>query len=60
MPKKYVILFYTRLLTNNSIKTYYFSGGVLSPGAAFSKTSLIEELNKKDVRFEVDSCSEYS
>ncbi|XP_029048310.2 saccharopine dehydrogenase-like oxidoreductase [Osmia bicornis bicornis] len=36
------------------------SGGILSPGAAFSKTSLIEELNKKDVRFEVVSCSEYS
>ncbi|XP_003700852.1 saccharopine dehydrogenase-like oxidoreductase [Megachile rotundata] len=34
------------------------NGGVLSPGAAFSKTSLIEELNKKDIRFEVVSSSE--
>ncbi|XP_054000745.1 saccharopine dehydrogenase-like oxidoreductase [Hylaeus anthracinus] len=30
-------------------------GGVLSPGAAFAKTSLIEELNKNGVRFEVVS-----
>ncbi|XP_076176618.1 saccharopine dehydrogenase-like oxidoreductase [Ptiloglossa arizonensis] len=29
------------------------NGGVLSPGAAFGKTSLIEELNKKDIRFKI-------
>ncbi|XP_043253583.1 saccharopine dehydrogenase-like oxidoreductase [Colletes gigas] len=29
------------------------NGGVMTPGAAFGKTSLIEELNKKDIRFEV-------
>ncbi|OAD56155.1 Saccharopine dehydrogenase-like oxidoreductase [Eufriesea mexicana] len=27
------------------------TGGVLSPGAAFGKTSLIEELNKNDIQF---------
>ncbi|XP_076641028.1 saccharopine dehydrogenase-like oxidoreductase isoform X2 [Halictus rubicundus] len=31
------------------------NGGVLSPGAAFGKTSLIEELNKKDIKFKVIS-----
>lgn len=36
------------------------NGGVLSPGAAFGKTSLIEELNKKDIRFEVVSSNEIS
>lgn len=34
------------------------NGGVISPGAAFGKTSLIEELNKKDIRFEVLSSTE--
>lgn len=29
------------------------NGGVLSPGAAFGKTSLIEELNKNDIKFKV-------
>ncbi|XP_020299877.1 saccharopine dehydrogenase-like oxidoreductase [Pseudomyrmex gracilis] len=34
------------------------NGGVLPPGAAFSKTSLIEQLNKNDVKFEVLSSTE--
>nr|XP_012220066.1 PREDICTED: saccharopine dehydrogenase-like oxidoreductase [Linepithema humile]XP_012220067.1 PREDICTED: saccharopine dehydrogenase-like oxidoreductase [Linepithema humile] len=34
------------------------NGGVLSPGAAFAKTSLIEQLNKNDVKFEVISSSD--
>ncbi|XP_006620843.1 saccharopine dehydrogenase-like oxidoreductase, partial [Apis dorsata] len=34
------------------------NGGVLSPGAAFGKTSLIEELIKKDIKFEVISSIE--
>ncbi|KAF3428123.1 hypothetical protein E2986_06243 [Frieseomelitta varia] len=34
------------------------TGGVLTPGAAFSKTSLIEELIKKDIKFEVVSSLE--
>ncbi|XP_012338754.2 saccharopine dehydrogenase-like oxidoreductase [Apis florea] len=33
-------------------------GGVLPPGAAFGKTSLIEELIKKDIKFEVISSIE--
>ncbi|XP_014471468.1 PREDICTED: saccharopine dehydrogenase-like oxidoreductase [Dinoponera quadriceps] len=33
-------------------------GGVLTPGAAFGKTSLIEELEKNDVKFEVIKSSE--
>jgi hypothetical protein len=31
------------------------SGGVLSSGAAFGKTSLIEKLNKHGIKFEVIS-----
>ncbi|XP_076276701.1 saccharopine dehydrogenase-like oxidoreductase [Lasioglossum baleicum] len=31
------------------------NGGVLSPGAAFGNTSLIEELNKNDIKFKVIS-----
>lgn len=34
------------------------NGGVIPPGAAFAKTSLIEELNKKDIKFEVVSSIE--
>ncbi|XP_015512651.1 saccharopine dehydrogenase-like oxidoreductase [Neodiprion lecontei] len=34
------------------------NGGVLSPGAAFGKTSIIEELNKHDLKFEVVSSIE--
>ncbi|KZC07632.1 PREDICTED: saccharopine dehydrogenase-like oxidoreductase [Dufourea novaeangliae] len=34
------------------------NGGVLTPGSAFAKTSLIEELNKKDIKFEVVSSIE--
>lgn len=35
-----------------------FSGGVLTPGAAFAKTSLIEELNKHGLTFEITSTEE--
>ncbi|XP_032673153.1 saccharopine dehydrogenase-like oxidoreductase [Odontomachus brunneus] len=34
------------------------NGGVLSPGAAFGKTSLIEEMDKNDIKFEVIKCIE--
>ena len=34
------------------------TGGVLSAGAAFNKTSLIDELIKKDIKFEVVSSTE--
>ena len=49
-----IYLFYIILL----LVLHYFSGGVLTPGAAFSKTSLIEELIKKDIKFEVVSSLE--
>ncbi|XP_047116308.1 saccharopine dehydrogenase-like oxidoreductase isoform X1 [Schistocerca piceifrons] len=35
-----------------------FSGGVFTPGAAFAKTSLIEELNKHGLTFEITSTEE--
>lgn len=34
------------------------NGGVISPGAAFGKTSLIEELNQNNIKFEVLSSTE--
>ncbi|XP_072755894.1 saccharopine dehydrogenase-like oxidoreductase [Anoplolepis gracilipes] len=34
------------------------NGGVFTPGAAFGKTSLIEQLNKHDIKFEVISSIE--
>lgn len=34
------------------------TGGVLTPGVAFGKTSMIEELNKKDIKFEFISSTE--
>jgi len=34
------------------------NGGVLTPGAAFGKTSLIEQMNKHDIKFEVISSTE--
>lgn len=34
------------------------NGGVLTPGAAFGKTSLIEQLNKNNIKFEVISSTE--
>ncbi|XP_011862887.1 PREDICTED: saccharopine dehydrogenase-like oxidoreductase [Vollenhovia emeryi] len=33
------------------------NGGVLTPGAAFGKTSLIEQMNKHNIKFEVISCT---
>ncbi|KAM0735094.1 Saccharopine dehydrogenase-like oxidoreductase [Formica fusca] len=34
------------------------NGGVLTPGAAFGKTSMIEQLNKHNIKFEVISSTE--
>ncbi|XP_050456275.1 saccharopine dehydrogenase-like oxidoreductase [Cataglyphis hispanica] len=34
------------------------NGGVLTPGAAFGKTSMIEQLNKHNIKFEVISSAE--
>ncbi|XP_071642451.1 saccharopine dehydrogenase-like oxidoreductase isoform X1 [Temnothorax longispinosus] len=34
------------------------NGGVLTPGAAFGKTSLIEQMNKHNIKFEVISSTE--
>jgi short subunit dehydrogenase-like uncharacterized protein len=36
----------------------FFRGGVYTPGVAFARTSLLEDLNKHGVKFEVLSSTE--
>jgi len=40
------------------ILLYFYSGGVLTPGVAFGKTSLIEQMIKHNIKFEVISSTE--
>ena len=37
---------------------FHFSGGVLTPAAAFTGTSLIDRLNENGVKFTVVRCEE--
>lgn len=47
------------ILFNCLLKINYFlRGGVLPPGAAFAKTSMIEQLNNNGVKFEIIKVTE--
>ena len=59
LPNRYLkIMFYIGILTKKQCDHFFFSGGVLTPAAAFTGTSLIDRLNENGVVFSVLSCKE--